>query len=184
MPFDVARTAKILRGLEKNLCRDDAYSESSAVVVYIQWLSYFCTKIVFSNNRHLIDALWVILYPYHLYHSHSNYFNPISGRLLATPISGRGSIKTPPLRSRLLIGRFLKFKRHSIRVNMIYISKRRNCKNSWKGVIGGKNHEFQVLFWSRITGKFVNRFWSNKWQSIGNGQVIHICSLLWKIQKW
>ena len=58
-------------------------------------------------------------------------FNPISGRLLATPISGRGGgggCLEPPLRSPVLTGRFLKFKRHSFRLNMIYISKK--IKNS------------------------------------------------------
>ena len=58
--------------------------------------------------------------------------NPISGRLLATPISGRGGggCLGPPLISPVLTGRFLKFKRHSFRLNMIYISKKRNFKNS------------------------------------------------------
>ena len=59
-------------------------------------------------------------------------FNPISGRLLATPISGRGGCLGPtPLRSPVPTGRFLKFKRHSFHLNMIYISKKkRNFKNS------------------------------------------------------
>ena len=61
-------------------------------------------------------------------------FNLISGRLLATPISGRGGglFRTPPpLRSPVLTGRFLKLKRHSFRLNMIYIStKKENIKNS------------------------------------------------------
>ena len=58
--------------------------------------------------------------------------NPISGRLLATPISGRegGGLFRTPLISPVLTGRFLKFKRHSFRLNMIYISKKRNLKNS------------------------------------------------------
>ena len=51
-------------------------------------------------------------------------FNPISGRLLATPISGRGLFRTPPLISRDLTGRFSKFKRHSIPLNVIYILKK------------------------------------------------------------
>ena len=50
--------------------------------------------------------------------------NPISGRLLATPISGRGGCLGPPLISPVISGRFLKFKRHSFRLNMIYISKK------------------------------------------------------------
>ena len=62
---------------------------------------------------------------------------PISGRLLATPISGKGGCLGPPLRSRVPTGRFLKFKRHSIRLNMIHISIERNFKNSYKGVLGG-----------------------------------------------
>ena len=53
--------------------------------------------------------------------------NPISGRLLATPISGRGLLATP-LISRDLKGRFLKFKRHSIPLNVIYILKKENLK--------------------------------------------------------
>ena len=65
-------------------------------------------------------------------------FNPISGRLLATPISGKGGgglFRTPPpLRSPVLTGRFLKFKRHSFRLNMIYISKK---KKFHKFVDGG-----------------------------------------------
>ena len=48
--------------------------------------------------------------------------NPISGRLLATPISGRGGCLGPPLISPVLTGRFLKFKRHSFRLNMIFFS--------------------------------------------------------------
>ena len=56
--------------------------------------------------------------------------NPISGRLLATPISGRGGCLGPPLISPVLTGRFLKFKWYSFRLNMIYISKKINFKNS------------------------------------------------------
>ena len=57
--------------------------------------------------------------------------NPISGRLLATPISGKGGLfrTPPPLRSPVLTGRFLKFKRHSFHLSMIYISKKRKFKN-------------------------------------------------------
>ena len=58
-----------------------------------------------------------------------DHLNPISGRLLATPISGRGGCWGPPLISRDLTGRFSKFKRHSIPFNVIYISKKRKkCK--------------------------------------------------------
>ena len=60
-------------------------------------------------------------------------FNPISGRLLATPISGRGGCLGPPLRSPVLTGRFLKFKRHSFRLNMIYISKKKKFQKFVKG---------------------------------------------------
>ena len=56
--------------------------------------------------------------------------NPISGRLLATPISGKGGLFRTPLISPVLTGRFLKLKRHSFRLNMIYISKKRNFGNS------------------------------------------------------
>ena len=66
--------------------------------------------------------------------------NPISGSLLATAISGYGGgggCLGPTLRSRVLTGRFLKFKRHSIRLNMIYISKNRIFKNYYKGGIRG-----------------------------------------------
>ena len=70
------------------------------------------------NNETLISYVRCIL-------------NPISGRLLATPISGRRDVCLgPPLRSPVLTGRFLKLKRHSFRLNMIYISKKRNLKNS------------------------------------------------------
>ena len=50
-------------------------------------------------------------------------FNAISGRLPATPISGRGYIRAP-LKSRDLTACFSKFKRHSIILNMIYNSKK------------------------------------------------------------
>ena len=104
--------------------------------------------------------------------------NPISVRLLATPIRSRGAVRTP-LRSRVLTSRFLKFKRHSFRLNMIYISKstsilKKNTKEISKirrrGVLGGGGQKPWIsgTFLSRITGTFVNRFWSNKWQSIGN----------------
>ena len=60
-------------------------------------------------------------------------FNPISGRLLATPISGKGGCLGPPLISPVLTGRFLKFKRHSFRLNMIYISKKEISKIRRRG---------------------------------------------------
>ena len=44
------------------------------------------------------------------------------------------------MRSPVLTGRFLKFKPHSFRLNMIYISKKN--QKFVKGVLGGKNHEF------------------------------------------
>ena len=71
--------------------------------------------------------------------------NPISGRLLATPISGRGSFRTP-LRSRVLTGRFLKFKRHSIRLNMIYIKKKKFQKFVEGGIRGAKTMNFRYFF--------------------------------------
>ena len=43
---------------------------------------------------------------------------------------GGGGCLGPPLRSPVLTGRFSKFKRHSFRLNMIYISKKRSFKNS------------------------------------------------------
>ena len=67
---------------------------------------------------------------------HTNFdllVNPISGRLLVTPISGKGGCLGPPLISRVLTGRFLKFKRHSIRLNMIYISKKEISKIRRRG---------------------------------------------------
>ena len=65
---------------------------------------------------------------------HSIDLNPISGRLLATPISGRGGgCLGPPLISPVLTGRFLKFKRHSFRLNMIYISKKKKFQKFVKG---------------------------------------------------
>ena len=62
-------------------------------------------------------------------------FNPISGRLLATPISGKGGggCLGPPLISPVLTGRFLKFKRHSFRLNMIYISKKKKFQKFVEG---------------------------------------------------
>ena len=52
-------------------------------------------------------------------------FNLISDRLLSTPISVRGAVHDPPwyLESRDLTDRLSKFKRHSIPLNVIYISK-------------------------------------------------------------
>ena len=49
---------------------------------------------------------------------------------LLVAIGGGGGCLGPPLISPVLTGRFLKFKRHSFRLNMIYISKKRNFKNS------------------------------------------------------
>ena len=72
--------------------------------------------------------------------------NPFIGRLLATPISSRGRLG-PPLRSRVLTGRFVKFKRHSIRLNMIYISKKKNFQKFIEGGIrGAKNMNFRYFF--------------------------------------
>ena len=63
------------------------------------------------------------------------------------PLLVAGGCLGPPLRSRVLTGRLLKFKRHFIRLNMIYISKKKEIsKIRRRGVLGGKNHEFQVLF--------------------------------------
>ena len=59
--------------------------------------------------------------------------NPISGRLLATPISGKGGCLGPPLISPVLTGRFLKFKRHSFRLNMIYISRKKKFQKFVEG---------------------------------------------------
>ena len=42
---------------------------------------------------------------------------------------GGGCLGPPPLISPVLTGRFGKFIRHSLRLNMIYISKKRNFKN-------------------------------------------------------
>ena len=54
-----------------------------------------------------------------------SHLNPISGRLLATPISGKGGgLFRTPLEISGSNGRFLKFKRHSFRLNMIYIYKK------------------------------------------------------------
>ena len=51
--------------------------------------------------------------------------NPIRGRLLATPISGKGGLFRTPLDiSGSYRSIFFKFKRHSFRLNMIYISKK------------------------------------------------------------
>ena len=72
--------------------------------------------------------------------------NPISGRLLATPISGKGGCLGPPLISPVLTGRFLKLKRRSFRLNMIYISKKKKFQKFVEGGIGvepfaGQNFE-------------------------------------------
>ena len=64
--------------------------------------------------------------------------NPVSGRLLATPISGRGGCLGPPLISPVLTGRFFKFKLHSFCLNMIYISKKEISKIRKRGVLGGQ----------------------------------------------
>ena len=76
-------------------------------------------------------------------------FNPISGRLLATPISGMGGGLglPPPLRSPVLTGRFLKFKRHSFRLNMIYISKKKKFQKFVEaGIRGAKTMNFRYFF--------------------------------------
>ena len=68
-------------------------------------------------------------------------FIPISGRLLATPISGKGGLfmTPPPLRPPVLTGRFLKFKRHWCRLNMTYISKKKKfLKFVEEGIRGAK----------------------------------------------
>ena len=60
---------------------------------------------------------------------------------------GGGGCLGPPLISPVLTGRFLKFKRHSFCLNMIYIYKKRNFKNSWKGGIrGAKTMNFRYFF--------------------------------------
>ena len=54
----------------------------------------------------------------------------VAGSWLPLLVAGGGGCLGPPLISPVLTGRFLKFKRHSFRLNMIYISKKRNFKNS------------------------------------------------------
>ena len=58
-----------------------------------------------------------------------------------------GSFKTPPpLRSRVPTGRFLKFKRHSIRLNMVYISKKKKLQKFVEGGIRGQKLWFSGTF--------------------------------------
>ena len=54
----------------------------------------------------------------------------VAGSWLPLLVAGGGGCLGPPLISPVLTGRFLKFKRHSFRLNMIYISKKSNFKNS------------------------------------------------------
>ena len=73
-------------------------------------------------------------------------FNPISGRLLATPISGRGGgVVWTPIEISGSYRSIFKFKRHSFCLNMIYISKKEFSKIRRRGVLGGQNHEFLVF---------------------------------------
>ena len=93
----------------------------------------FCLRMqdLFARSRiSLRDVMCVDTSSSPPWQSVTPHINPISGRLLATPISGKGGCLGPPLMSPVLTGRFLKFKRHSFRLNMIYISKKRNSKNS------------------------------------------------------
>ena len=87
----------------------------------------------FKASRTFHDKWMMDKWTFHDRDGRRRHFNPISGRLLATPISGKGGGclgPPPPLRSPVLTGRFLKFKRHSFRLNMIYISKKINFTNS------------------------------------------------------
>ena len=55
----------------------------------------------------------------------------------------------PPLRSRVLPGRFLKFKRHSICLNMIYISKKKS-KILWRGQKPWISGTFLITYYRHV----------------------------------
>ena len=60
---------------------------------------------------------------------------------------GGGGLFRTPLRSQVLTGRFLKFKRHSFRLNMIYISKKKKFPKFVEGGIrGAKTMNFRYFF--------------------------------------
>ena len=74
--------------------------------------------------------------------------------LLLTLLVAGGLFRTP-LRSPVPTSRFLKFKRHSFRLNMIYISKKKS-KIRRRGIKGQKPR-ISGTFLSRIARTFVNR---------------------------
>ena len=61
----------------------------------------------------------------------------VAGSWLPLLVAG-GVVKDPPLISPVLTGRFLKFKRHSIHLNMIYISKKKKFQKFVEGGIRGQ----------------------------------------------
>ena len=71
----------------------------------------------------------------------------VAGSWLPLLVARGGGCLGPPLRSPVLTSRFLKFKRHSFRLNVIYISKKRNFKKSQKrGIRGAKTMNFRNFF--------------------------------------
>ena len=63
------------------------------------------------------------------------------------PLLVAGGCLEPPLISRDLADRFSKFKRHSIPLNVIYISKKnKKMKNINRGVSGGEKRQILATF--------------------------------------
>ena len=81
--------------------------------------------------------------------------NPISSRLLATPISGRGTVYDPLNISISYWPIFENSNGIPIPLNVIYISKKK--KNINRRYQGEKNSKFQIHFRLLITAKFLNQ---------------------------
>ena len=85
----------------------------------------------------------------------------VAGSWLPLLVAG-GLFRTPPpLRSRVLTGRFFKFKRHSIRLNMIYISKKKKFQKFVEGGIRGaktmKFRYFLMTYYRHVCEAILNR---------------------------
>ena len=86
-------------------------------------------------------------------------FNPISGRLLATPISGRGLFRTPLdiSRSNGLIFK-IQTAFDSTQRDLHLLKNKKNLENINRGYQGEINGNFQIHFRLLNTAKFLNQF--------------------------
>ena len=90
------------------------------------------------------------------------------------PLLVAGGLFRPSLTSRDVTGRFSKFKRHSIPLNVIYISKMKNSKNINSWVARGENRQISETFWTVYHGQISEPILTQLCRSIENEPKIHM----------